>query len=101
MGTNSGTGAAILSVFRQIFWEVRLKACFGTIYPDFAEFRFNQQITGKVFQMKINTLGPGHRDRHMELDAKAWEECQSCEHYRSCFDLSNAKLSMQRAMAQI
>ena len=78
-----------------------MKDCLGTMYPDLAEFRFNQELAGKVFRMKVSTIGPGHRDRHLEIDEKAWKECQACEFYRSCFDLSNARLAMQQAMSQI
>jgi hypothetical protein len=40
-----------------------MKSCFGTIYPDLSQFRFYHEITGKIFSMRIDTLGPEHRDR--------------------------------------
>ena len=73
-----------------------MKACFGTIYPDLARFQFNHELSGKVFRLRIDTLGTGHRDPHLDIEMKEWEDCQGCEVYRSCYDFSNAKLAMQR-----
>lgn len=78
-----------------------MKSCFGTIYPDLEKFQFNKELAGKVFSLRINTVGPFHRERRLEINTTEWEECQGCELFRSCFDLSNAKLAMQRAMAAI
>lgn len=78
-----------------------MKDCFGTIYPDLAQFRFGKELPGKVFRLKIDTLGPGHRDRQLQVDMEQWQQCQSCELFRSCYDLSTAKLMMQRAAAAL
>ena len=75
-----------------------MEPCFGTIYPDLQQFRFNQEISGKVFQMRIDTRGPGHRDKHLSYDTAAWDQCRQCDLFQSCFDFSNAKLAMQQAM---
>jgi hypothetical protein len=60
-----------------------MKTCFGTIYPDLSKLQFNQEIAGKVFHMRINTLGPGHKDPHLSINTKEWEDCQRCELYRN------------------
>jgi len=73
-----------------------MKTCFGTIYPDITKFRFNHELAGKVFRMRVDTRGPGHRDPHLEINMTEWEDCQRCEVYRNCYDFSNAKLAMQR-----
>lgn len=78
-----------------------MKDCFGTIYPDFSQFRFGKEIAGKVFRVKIDTLGPGHRDRRVEVDLPQWQTCQQCEEFRSCYDFSNAALATQQAVAAL
>jgi hypothetical protein len=72
-----------------------MKTCFGTIYPDLEKFQFSRPIAGKVFQICVDTVGPGQRDRKLEIDLNAWQECQRCEDFRNCFDFSSAKLQMQ------
>lgn len=78
-----------------------MRDCFGTIYPDFAQFHFGKEIAGKVFRVKIDTLGPGHRDRHLTADLPQWQTCQQCEEFRSCYNFSNAKLAVQHAASAI
>lgn len=48
--------------------EERVKTCFGAIYPDLEQFQFGKPMAGKVFQITVNTLGPGHRDRMLDID---------------------------------
>ena len=72
-----------------------MKTCFGTIYPDLEQFQFGKPMAGKVFQITINTLGPGHRDRKLDIDLDAWEVCRQCEDFQNCLDFSNARLQMQ------
>ena len=76
-----------------------MKTCFGTIYPDLEQFQFGKPMAGKVFQINVNTLGPGHRDRKLDIDLDAWEVCRRCEDFKNCRDFSNAKLQMQSVLA--
>ena len=75
-----------------------MKTCYGTIYPELSKFRFYHEIAGKVFRMRVDTRGPGHRDPHLTVSMEEWEDCQRCELYKSCYDFSNAKLTMQRVL---
>lgn len=77
-----------------------MKTCFGTIFPDVSRIQFGRELAGKVFRFRIDSLGAFHRDRHLNCDLKEWADCQSCELYQSCFDFSNAKLTMQRTIAE-
>ena len=77
-----------------------MRSCFGTIYPDPSKLQFNKEIVGKIFRIQVNSVGPGHRDPHLDFDLTEWEECQKCEFYQSCYDFSNAKLVMQRLMTE-
>lgn len=78
-----------------------MKNCFGTIYPDLMQFRFGKEIAGKVFRMRVDTVGPLHRDRSLNCDLEQWEECHSCDEFRSCFDFSTGKLLMQQFLLQV
>jgi sulfatase maturation enzyme AslB (radical SAM superfamily) len=78
-----------------------MKTCFGNIYPDLEHFQFGKPMVGKVFQMCVETLGAGHRERKMEIDIGAWQDCQRCEDFRNCFDFSSAKLQMQVVLTQV
>ncbi len=51
-----------------------------------SQFQFGKELTGRVFKVKIDTLGPGHRDRHLDADLPQWQACQQCEEFRSCYD---------------
>lgn len=78
-----------------------MKECFGTIYPDITQIQFGKEMVGRVFRLRIDTVGPFQRDRSLETDVQAWEQCQQCELYRSCYDFSTGKLLMQQFMMQI
>jgi len=78
-----------------------MKTCFGTIYPDLERFQFGKPIAGKVFQISVDTLGPGHRDRKLDIDADAWQDCRQCADFQNCLDFSNAKLQMQLALRDL
>jgi hypothetical protein len=78
-----------------------MKTCFGTIYPDLEKFQFGKSLNGKVFQITVNTLGPGQRDRELNIDENAWQDCRQCEDFQNCLDFSNSKLQMQRVMMSL
>jgi len=78
-----------------------MKSCFGTIYPDLDHFQFGKPLVGRVFQIRIDCQGAGHRERKMDVDLKAWHDCQQCEDFRNCYDFSTAKLQMQRVLREL
>jgi hypothetical protein len=77
-----------------------MKSCFGTIYPDLEHFQFGQPLAGKVFQISVRSTGPGHRDRKLDIDLEAWQDCRGCTEFRNCYDFSGAKLVMQRTLRE-
>ena len=81
--------------------EENMKTCFGEMYPDLEKFRFGTPLVGKVFQISVDTIGPGQRDRKMSIDMDAWQECRQCEDFQSCYDYSSAKLQMQRVLIDL
>jgi hypothetical protein len=79
-----------------------MKECYGKIFPELPELnQINHTASGKVFQAQIRSIGPFHREPHLAMNLKAWEECQQCPHYNSCYDLSNARLAMQQALYRV
>jgi len=77
-----------------------MKNCFGTIYPDLEQLQFGKPAAGTVFQICIDSRGSNHRDRRLEIDLGAWQECQMCSDFRNCYDFSAAKLEMQRVLRE-
>jgi hypothetical protein len=78
-----------------------MKDCYGTIYPDLLQFKFGQEITGKVFQFRIDSRGAGHRERKLDANLGEWQDCQRCEDFHSCYAFSTAKLQMQEAISEL
>ena len=78
-----------------------MKTRFGTMYPDLERFQFGKPLAGKVFQTTVNTMGPGHRDRKLDIDRDAWEVCRRCEDFPNCLDFSNAEIQMQRVLMRL
>jgi hypothetical protein len=78
-----------------------MKTCFGTIYPDLEKFQFGKPMSGRVFQIIVNTVGPGQRERELNIDENAWEDCRRCEDFQNCLDFSNAKLKMKQVLMNL
>ena len=78
-----------------------MRECFGKIYPDLSRIEFNKELAGKVFRLRIGSQGMMHQRPQFEADLAEWEDCQRCEAYHSCFDLSNGKLAMRQAVSRI
>jgi hypothetical protein len=76
-----------------------MRDCFGNIYPDIEQLEFGSTIRGKVFGIAVTTLGPGHRNRKLEVSQDEWDDCRRCAEFRNCLDFSNAKLNMQQVLA--
>lgn len=77
-----------------------MKSCFGTIYPDSSRVELNTELQGKVFRLRIDSLGLTHGRPILTADMDQWADCQKCEDYHSCYDFSNAKLAMNQVMLQ-
>ena len=77
-----------------------MSECFGTIYPDLTRVQYNRDIAGKVFTVRIESHGLVHQTPRLKADMEAWEDCQRCELYQSCYDFSNAKLAMRQAVSR-
>ena len=46
----------------------------------------------------IESVGIGDQDRRLTIDEAAWNECVKHPNFRACYDLSMARLAMEKAL---
>jgi hypothetical protein len=68
--------------------------------PDFEHLRLNRPTEGKAFRVFVESIGVGTQRRELTLKAEAWERCLECPEYRTCYDLSMARLALSGALAR-
>ena len=89
-------------------WVIPAKrACYGNRFPDVTRLEPNQHHAGAVFGCRPSGAGDGPGDSAgagagaasvtFTVDEANWERCVDCAHYRSCYDLSMAKLLFAQA----
>ena len=66
--------------------------CYGTMFPDFTRLRKNKPLSSPAFTALVESHGIGVQGRKLEVKQDGWEKCVACEDYRTCYDLSLAKL---------
>jgi hypothetical protein len=66
--------------------------------PDLSRLEYNQPLRGLAFTVHARSQGIGVQDLQMEVDPAGWEKCLGCPDYRTCYDLSMAKLVLYRAL---
>jgi hypothetical protein len=72
--------------------------CYGGMFPDLSQVRYNKPAEGVAFRVLITSLGIGVQGRDVEVKRDGWEHCVACERYRDCYDLSMAKLTLHQAV---
>lgn len=73
--------------------------CYGEMFPDFTELEKNKKLESQAFSALVTSHGIGVQGWSLEVKREGWEKCTSCEHYRTCYDLSLAKLLMKTLLA--
>ena len=73
------------------------RSCYGKLFPDVSRLEVNRQHGGEVFGCRLNRLGAEARSVEFTVDEAKWARCVDCPHYRSCYDLSMAKLLFTHA----
>ena len=73
--------------------------CYGTLFPDFTRLKYKQKLEGQAFTLLVVSSGTGAQGRSLEVKTEAWEKCVMCPDYRTCYDLSLAKLLMNNMLA--
>jgi hypothetical protein len=76
------------------------RECYGTLLPDFEHLNYNKPTEGKAFRVFVENIGAGRQRREQEVKLEGWDECGGCADYRTCYDLSMAKLALHRVLAQ-
>ena len=68
--------------------------CYGRMFPDFTRLKRKEALEGQAFTTLVVSSGTGAQGRTLEVKGEAWEKCVACADYRTCYDLSLAKLEM-------
>ncbi len=68
--------------------------CYGKMFVDFTKLKYKEPLEGQAFTALIRSPGIGGQGRTLEVKAEAWEQCLACPEYRTCYDLSLAKMHM-------
>ena len=68
--------------------------CYGKMFPDFTRLKRKERLEGQAFTALVVSSGTGAQGRTLELKGEAWEKCVACPDYRTCYDLSLARLEM-------
>jgi hypothetical protein len=74
------------------------RECYGTLFPDVARLETNKPHKGEVFGCRLTSFGIGVQSVEFSVDDQKWQRCIECPHYRSCYDLSMAKLLFTHAV---
>jgi hypothetical protein len=74
------------------------KPCYEKMFPDFAHEHLNQRNHGKAFSVLVESAGIGVQRRTLMPKPDEWEDCLHCPDYRTCYDLSMAKLQLWQAL---
>lgn len=72
--------------------------CYGAMFPDFTHLRLKLKSEGQAFSALVAGSGTGPQGHTLEVNRDAWEKCVACPDYRTCYDLSQAKLLMNNVL---
>lgn len=75
-----------------------LRDCYGKLFPDFTRLKHGEQQDGQAFSAVIAGAGTGAQKRNLDVKTDAWLKCSSCPDYRSCYELSVAKMLMNQVL---
>ncbi len=72
--------------------------CYGSMFPDFQRLRRKERSEGQAFAALVVGSGTGPDGRNLDVKSEAWKKCVQCSDYRTCYDLSVAKLLMNHVL---
>lgn len=75
-------------------------SCYGTMFPDLDRLEYNAPRRGRAFAVLVTSQGIGVQSREVSVDEGAWEACQRCAVFRSCYDLCMAVLALRESLAR-
>jgi hypothetical protein len=68
------------------------------MFPDFTRLEKNKPLVSAAFSALVVSHGIGVQNRALEVKQDGWEKCTTCPDYRTCYDLSLAKLFMNTVL---
>jgi hypothetical protein len=74
------------------------RECYGKMFPDFTRLKRKETLEGRAFTALVVSSGRGAQGRNLEVKREAWGKCVECPDYRTCYDLSVAKLLMNQVL---
>ncbi len=74
-------------------------ACYGTMFPDFVRIEKNKPLNSPAFMALVVSQGIGVQGHRLEVKPEGWNKCLGCAAYKTCYDLSFAKLIMSTILA--
>ncbi len=72
--------------------------CYGRMFPDLTRLRRKEPVEGQAFTALVVGSGTGAEGRSLEVKLEKWEKCVACPDYRTCYDLSRAKLELSNVL---
>lgn len=72
--------------------------CYGKMFPDFTQLKRKELLESQAFTALMVGSGTGAQGRSLEVKREAWDKCVSCPDYRTCYDLSMARLMMNNIL---
>lgn len=69
------------------------------MFPDFTRLEKNIKLESPAFAASVISHGIGVQGRSLEVKQEGWKKCIECADYRTCYDLSMAKLCMKTVIA--
>ena len=75
-----------------------LRDCYGKLFPDFTRLKRGEQQDGQAFSAVITGAGTGAHGRNLDVKTEARLKCSECPDYRSCYELSVAKMLMNQVL---
>ena len=76
------------------------KTCYGTMFHDSLDFETNKEMEGKVFSFELDSIGLGRSDRVVKADISEWDDCLECSEFDHCYKFSQARLTLETAIAK-
>lgn len=70
------------------------------LFPDLLNLERNKVNRGRMASIFLESIGIGIQVRGLMVDESAWKECVKHPNFQACYDLSMAKLALQRSICE-
>ena len=66
------------------------------LFPDLERLKTNKINRGRIASIYLQSFGIGLQKKELTVDEEAWSEYVKHPNFRSCYDLSMAKLALKK-----